>query len=553
MNGIFSIHDHYSKGGTVSNNPVSEPHHALPGDQILYHVMDGIVIIDEITIRARHLLSGCLEIKSNIIYGVNSKGGRYYLFRPTDPRYPPFIVLSKVKPTDYHSNIYIVITFLEWTAKYPRGNCEFIIGEIGIHSNEIINRLYRHSLGTHHRSSIKTALLKQELKSPNEIGIRRTILDQNIISIDPPGCRDIDDALHCEIHADHYLLGIHIADVDHWVPINSKLDALARERMTSIYTDTDTFHMLPLELATNHCSLLEGQERCALSLLIKMDFNGELLSYEFVPTLIKVHSNMSYDTADTLLNTTLAPLHKIISQCKSGYTPTTTGSHFLVEKAMILANTLCAQTLLKRYGAGILRTHYCTGASFDGSYEPELIQHMNARLNQAAQYHHVNSTDQVHHEGLNLTHYTHFTSPIRRYIDIINHRLLKGALITDLSQICDHANTINKQVRRFNRDLDYLKVVDTLNGPVTTEAYITEISLYSLKIFIPKYHLTQRIKIHDQELSHLYSFDYTDQCLKIHQDSTTVEYHLYSKIMVQMVAIPKQNSYGKKLRISIGM
>lgn len=562
MNGIISIHDIYAKGGTINTDVVLDLNHALPGDKVLYHVTDGIAVIDSITKRARHLVSGILEIKSNIIYGVSSKGGRYYLFRPTDGKYPPFIVLSKVKPTDYHSHIYVVITFLEWTTKYPRGNCEFIIGEIGIHSNEITNRLYRHGLGGHHRSSVKTNLIKQDLKLSKDPGSRRPFLNHHIISIDPPGCRDIDDALHVEVHEDHYLLGIHIADVDHYVPLDSHLDKLAFERMTSIYTDEKTFHMLPLELATDRCSLLEGKERYAMSLLLKIDFNGQLQSYEFVPTVIKVHTNMSYETADSLLTTTLAPLYNLITLYQSGYTPTTSGAHFLVEKAMILANTLCAQALLSRYGSAILRTHYNSGHSFEGTYEPELIKYMNICLNQAAQYHHAHTTDMVHHEGLKLTHYTHFTSPIRRYIDIVNHRLLKGIINIDVAknyfqQICDHANTINKQVRRFNRDIDYLNVVHILDQEttyITTEAYIIEISSnYSLKIYIPKYQLTQRIKLCDQELRHLYSFDHQHDTVTIQDNDHHIEYKLYSKIIIQMLAIPKQDAYGKKLRITTGL
>jgi exoribonuclease R len=183
---------------------------------------------------------------------------------------------------------------------------------------------------------------------------------------------------------------------------------------------------------------------------------------------------------------------------------------------------------------------------------------MNTRLNQAAQYRYVKTTDpidEVQHAGLKLNHYTHFTSPIRRYIDLINHRLLKGIIMDDLKNICDHANTINRQVRRFNRDVDYLKVVELLDSTpdITTEAYIIEIVKQSLKIFIPKYHLTQRIKVLDRELSHLYVFEHDDTTLKIQHDTTTVEYKLYSKILVQMVAIPKHNSYGKKLRINLEM
>ena len=84
----------YSEGGTIRNLPIQSLQTALLGDLVRY-TNNGIIQIESIVSRQRHLISGILEIKSNTIYGLGKKGGRYYLFTPSDPRYPNFVVLSE--------------------------------------------------------------------------------------------------------------------------------------------------------------------------------------------------------------------------------------------------------------------------------------------------------------------------------------------------------------------------------------------------------------------------------------------------------------------------
>src|SRR5207253_4486329 len=123
-------------------------------------------------------------------------------------------------------------------------------------------------------TSIKSQPIKDELKALTKkhekispMG-RLDLCDKEIFSIDPPGCRDVDDALHIEKKDKTSVIGIHIADVSEWVTPDSAIDLYARQRMTSVYLPKKTHHMLPPELSENYCSLIKNQKRYTLSLLL---------------------------------------------------------------------------------------------------------------------------------------------------------------------------------------------------------------------------------------------------------------------------------------------
>ena len=544
----------YSEGGTIENLPIQSLQTALSGDLVRY-TNNGIIQIESIVSRQRHLISGILEIKSNTIYGMGKKGGRYYLFTPSDPRYPNFVVLSRVDIQLYQTNIYAVISFLQWTGKHPQGNCEFILGAVGDYQAELRNRLYRYNLGAHdpQRNSLKKKELIAELSFKDEtlleeITKRRDFTDRKIISIDPLGCTDVDDALHYEEHSDYSILGVHIADVSYWVSPNSQIDLLAQQRITSIYTSETTLHMLPSDLSENRCSLLQNKKRLALSLLITFDPIGTITHYEFVPSVIQNKAQITYEQADILLQNGEVTLVNLAHLLK------VTNSHELVEKAMILANNLCAKFLITKYGKGILRTHTDSNEKFKGPVTDEvLLKYLHTKYQNAAQYIFCSDPSKNYsHHGLQTEWYTHFTSPIRRYIDIINHRMLKDILTDDYEKVVVQANTCNKQVKRFNRDLHYFDVVKSITNEVVTNAYIVEIlnrEDIAVKIYIPEYQLTEVLVLCHRKLGHLLEVSITEQGCTLLTEHSVYDYNLYTKLQVHLVPIPKHQIYSRKLRI----
>jgi exoribonuclease R len=548
-------------------------------------------------------LSGILEIKSNTTYSIGGgkKDGRYYLFRPSDPVYPSFIVFSRIDRIKYRNNVYAIVKFLSWDQtkdKYPRGSCESIIGEIGQFENEVANRLHMRGLARQDLKNtiIAGAIQSIESKLSEEYSRRLNLTSKMIVSIDPPGCRDVDDALHVEQIDDTYILGIHIADVSHWVPVDSIFDHYARKRMTSIYGSQGTLHMLPTELSENWCSLLKGQLRLALSLILTIDSTGQIISSHWLPTTIRNKAQITYDKADDLIrkgDPNLSQLYKVIQlitkssqevikssqegtkssqeviKSSQGVTgDSMSPAHFIVEKAMILANTMCASYLIKKYGKCLLRTHteadytlFSQRSKFLDQKDPMIVNYVDSRSQNAAkyQYHSLDSKESHRHFGLDAEFYTHFTSPIRRYIDLVNHRLIKSIEVEDnQTSLAEVANLSNQKVKRFNKDVAYLHVVETLVDETIAEAYIIGIDTRELfnpariKIYIPHYQLTQTLLVCHDRLAHLYQVVISPESLKIINRDTNeqiIDYQIYSKITIIMTAIPRKDQFRKKLRI----
>jgi exoribonuclease R len=551
-------------------------------------------------------ISGVLKIKSNTVYGIGKSGGQYYLFCPTDCKYPNFTVLSRAKANEHTNHLYIVAKFQEWlpASKHPRGCCEEVIGEIGQMDNEIQARLYHHHLAV---PSGKKAI-KDEMTQIAQINMVELIKDRvdfrqtHIFSIDPPGCKDVDDALHITETEIGFTIGIHIADVSAFVKPGSQLDNYAKQRMTSLYLPNGTKHMLPSEISEGKCSLLEGQDRLALSLILQVDAEGEITKWDFLPSVIKNHRQLTYEQAENYLanpdanqySRKLATLHGLLNKINHGgryYTSsgetigdTTPNAHYVVETCMVLANILCAKNLITIYGNCILRHHEVGNQEYletsmslldsQGQSENQVLKHyLKMRSQVSAQYHsfHYLKNHQLAtgHFGLKAEHYTHFTSPIRRYVDLINHRLLKGetADLDQLDQLCVQMNLIHLRAKRLYRDLAYLALINrlTLVGgdtdlsaeDVTAKAMIVQIvrgqPSLKVKLYLPEYKVTLSHVICHHKVSHLYEITAkNDGEIQLYNKETeeAINYQMFRPMTVKLTPILNSEIFTKKMRLS---
>jgi len=596
---------------------------ALPGDYVCFTINDNQIdneiikkiedeghqdqIICNATIksiikRAQHnLISGVLYIKSSTIYGIGKNGGKFYLFRPSDPKYPHFIVLSKINPSHYKKNIYATIKFISWnsTDKHPRGSCEQIIGEIGQIENEIDHRIYANQLVF---PSIKKSTIKNEMDKLNKIinseylsSNRFDLSDKYVFSIDPPGCLDVDDALHIEKNEGYYSVGIHIADVSEWVQMDSPFDIYARQRMTSIYLPQKTHHMLPIELSENACSLIENQKRLTLSLLLDIDNDGKIIKYKFVPAIIQNRKQMTYENAENLiqkgdihLNELLSVVKKIISQQQyhqshsdQSNETNAPNAHLIVETFMIIANILCAEYLVKKYGDCILRVHEEMNYMYFNEHlsylneniltnKSDLENYLKLKSYSAAQYRTLKSLNekgqQAKHFGLKTQYYTHFTSPIRRYIDLLNHRLIKNdnaPILDSFNEISELSNNIGKRTKKLYKDICYLTITNQLEecnkSQIISKGFIVDIidntPSVKIKVYLPEYKLTKMVTLCHYKITHLYDIDKSNKILKIIEKETGKEFKcsLYSEIIVLIIPILNSETFNKKLRLNIAM
>ncbi len=339
---------------------------------------------------------------------------------------------------------------------------------------------------------------------------RRDIRDLVIASIDPARTEDLDDALSIEqVEPGVYEVGVHIADVCPFVPQGSPIDLEAQKRGFTTYLLKGEIPVLPKALANEICSLHGGQDSLAMSCFIRLDAEARVLGYRLERTLMHNHHRLNYREAQRILDTPLdapdahvtAPrLHalnglavKLRARRKAGGSldlnlepDPETPSHQLIEEFMLLANECVARFLIEHHPSQLClyRTHphvpdvnwgplqqvaehlRCPvrvkdQASMQRALEAlagtpafEVFRFHVGQLLEKATYH----FEQLGHGALAKLHYAHFTSPIRRYSDLIVHRLIEDALYADerggsssytreqLIPIQDHLNAMEIRV-----------------------------------------------------------------------------------------------------------
>ena len=268
--------------------------------------------------------------------------------------------------------------------------------------------------------------------TPNRIDFE----SDNIISVDPPNCVDIDDAISCKIFENHIEIAIHIADPSSYISRDSELGKELYNRIESLYID-DVQNMIPEDLSITHISLIEQKKSRAYSCIINIfctDINkisehirNKNYDYKFVKTHIKVNKNLSYD--DFEKNIYVNKYYKIIYDIgkeiligfkleKFEY-----DSHKMIEAYMLFCNHLAGISGL----TNIKRINTIKEIkNVDAMCDKKLQELYNNCLQNSAKYvisNDINNNKTDMHAGLGLV-YTHFTSPMRRYVDYLNHIIM---------------------------------------------------------------------------------------------------------------------------------
>ncbi len=307
---------------------------------------------------------------------------------------------------------------------------------------------------------------------------------KTVVTIDPVSSRDYDDAVSLERRGKGWLLGVHIADVSHYVHQGSALDKEAHKRGTSVYLPTRVIPMLPEKLSNDLCSLREGVDRLAMSVLIHYDAKGKLLETTFARSVIRSDRRLSYERASRVMDKTvkekggvgelllnMARLAKILKRGRPSLDvpreeielvfngqgdvvdirPTSQdAAHGVIEEFMLAANREVARLLLRQGRPALFRHHpepadmsgvwdalkqlgvasgkerslpRAVGRAVAAGYGPAVSGAM-LRCMPPARY----TTQDATHFNLGFEAYTHFTSPIRRYADLSVHRILHGML-----------------------------------------------------------------------------------------------------------------------------
>jgi exoribonuclease R len=417
-------------------------------------------------------LVGLIDLQDKTIYGFTSNKSPIYIFYPFDPSFPPFKVGCAEK--DRSKNRIAIIRFLEWQpqSKLPRGSIQRILGPAGDFTVE--TQALIHLASPFYSNKIQLNIPdKSEESDKSDKTVKRQIIDHTwyTVNIDPPNCKDIDDVISLkQINDDLWHLVISIADVDELIQSNTINDDYAQTTTQTIYLNGNAARpMLPYQFSEGYCSLIPNQEKSAVSLFCKwIPSLSKLIIGDFQQTQLINKQSFTYESIYTCTQDEFPTdiLRNIITAINLH---AVSDSHKWIEELMILYNKEAAKIIQKK-GYGILRAH--------NGYKRDILQQLhtnlstNPELNTIVQKIALNSANYIPiqpNTNMNETQvtkekYTHFmmsnelychaTSPIRRYCDLFNQRILKGSIIpTNIEEITEHLNERTKIIKKVDRDI----------------------------------------------------------------------------------------------------
>ena len=533
--------------------------HAMHGDKVKISLtakrkgrkVEGEVI--EIIQRAKETFVGTLRVEKN------------YAFLLTEDRtlandiFVPRDMLKGGKDGDK-----AVVKVTKWPedAKNPIGKVVDILGQAGDNTTEMHAILAEFGLPYVYPKNVEAAADQiSDIITPEDYAEREDFRDITTFTIDPKDAKDFDDALSIRpIKPGLWEVGVHIADVTHYVKEGSCIDKEAEKRATSVYLVDRTIPMLPERLCNLLCSLRPNEEKLAYSAIFEMNDKAEVKKSRIVKTVIKSDRRFTYEEAQAVIETgegeykdeilKLNELAQILRQNRmasgavdfdrvevrfeidekgkplSVYFKESKEANKLIEEFMLLANRTVAERIGKvgkdakakvfpyrihdlpdpdkldnlnwfvnRFGYKIRTSGSKTEVSkslnkllkeVHGKKEQNLIEMVSLKAMQKAKY----STHNIGHYGLAFDYYTHFTSPIRRFPDMMVHRLLarylaggRSAQEAKYEDLCDHSSNMEQIAANAERASIKYKQVEFMGERMGQEfdgtiSGVTEWGLY---------------------------------------------------------------------------
>lgn len=543
--------------------------------------------------------------------------GRRALFAPTDRLIPAVRINTRQAAVLEGNRIVVAIDSWPADSKHPLGHYVRTIGKIGDPEVEAEVVLVEHQIPY---QPFQKAVL-DEMPSlpwtvpPAELARRRDLRGLNVCSIDPPGCTDIDDALHVRpLSNGNFEVGIHIADVSHFVRPGSACDAEAARRGTTVYLANRRIDMVPPVLSGNICSLRSGVERLAFSTLLELTPEADVSSVNFCKSVIKSKHSFMYSEAQAVIDDVddksetaegLRVLNRLAKRLKrrrlergalmlaspevrfniESETADPVGleakaaldTNSLVEEFMLLANVTTATETYKHFPeCAMLRRHpappgsnfeplikaaSAAGVKLDCSSSKKLAVSLDSsgdagfllrilatRCMLPAEYFASGTVAQAEfkHYGLAATLYTHFTSPIRRYSDIIVHRLLAAVIGADSTypdlvskskaeSISTVLNVRHACAQRASRaSTEVMQCVYLRGKTVDVQAFVMGVKQNGVRVLVPAYGLEGFVRIDDAV--------YDADALTISRAS--VQLKMFQPILVQISTVDSTTGVG---------
>jgi ribonuclease R len=543
---------------------------------------------------------------------------------PFDKRLTMDIVIPRQEARGAEPGQMVTVEVTRWPtpSRGPAGRVVEVLGDIndpGV-DTEIILRKYGIPDDHGAEAVAEARRIGQNVRQKDMAG-RTDFRDRTVVTIDGEHARDFDDAISIErLKNGHYWLGVHIADVAHYVQEGSALDTEAYERGTSVYFPERAVHMFPEDLATGLCSLRPDVDRLVQSCLMEVNGRGDVVRYEIHDGIIRSNARMTYTAVNQILTDrdpavveqyrALVPQFELMRELfeilngrrhrrgsvdfdlpeadvildDDGFIRDITAAernvaHRLIEEFMLLANETVAHHLESHHMPALYRIHeppdplkvlqfeefvsafgFTLGASEGGGVKPahfqKLVEKMRGnpaerpiamlmlRTMQKARYDAMN----VGHFGLAAPTYTHFTSPIRRYPDLVVHRVLrelrqtkvtderKSELDEELPEIGRHTSEMERRAADAEREILQWKKVRFMADKVgdVYEGYITGVAPFGMFVELVDHYVEGLV--HVSTMADDY-YRYREQQHVLFGENTKKTYRLGDRVTVQIVRV----------------
>jgi ribonuclease R len=542
---------------------------------------------------------------------------------PFDRRMIADVHIPRGEARDADPGDMVTVEVMQWptATRGPIGRIVEVLGDIDAPGVDTEIILRKHGIpDAHSDDAVKEARRLGTDVRDRDLKGRTDFRDRVVLTIDGEDARDFDDAISiARLPNGHTLLGVHVADVAHYVVEGSTLDSEAYERATSVYFPERAIHMFPEELSTGLCSLRPQVDRLVQSCVMEISTRGDVVAYEMHDGIIRSAARMTYTAVNAILTdrdeatmaeyASLVPVFQLMRELfetlnarrrrrgsidfdlpepkiildDEGLVEDIIAhernvAHRIIEEFMLLANETVARHLETSRMPALYRIHeppdplkvidfdefiaslgYSLAAPsgglkpahfqklverIRGTPEERPIAFLMLRTMQKARYDPINAG----HFGLAAETYTHFTSPIRRYPDLVVHRLLREQRHTrvsadrreelddELPDVGRHTSEMERRATEAERELIQWKKVRFMADKVgdTFEGYVTGVTSFGLFVELIEHYVEGLV--HVSTMADDY-YRYSEQAHTLFGENTRKVYRLGDKVAVQVIKV----------------
>ncbi|XP_068123948.1 exosome complex exonuclease RRP44 [Hyperolius riggenbachi] len=557
-----------------------------------------------------------------------------HLFTPADRRIPRIRIETRQASTLEGQRIIVAIDGWPRSSRYPNGHFVKNLGSAGDKETETEVLLLEHDVPHQPFSQAVLSFLPKMpwAITPEDMKHRIDLRHLYVCSVDPPGCTDIDDALHCrELDNGNLEVGVHIADVSHFIRPGNALDQESANRGTTVYLCDKRIDMVPDLLSSNLCSLRSKVDRLSFSCIWELDHDAKIINTKYTKSVINSKASLTYAEAQMRIDSPdmndeitkslrlLNKLAKILKKRRIDNGALTLSSpevrfhidsethdpidlqtkelketNSMVEEFMLLANVSVAEKIYEEFSEhALLRKHpapppgnydilvkaassknieiktdsaKALADSLDKAECPEfpymntLLRILATRCMMQAVYFCSGMDSDFHHYGLASPIYTHFTSPIRRYADVIVHRLLAVAVgadstypdLTDkqkVSEICKNINYRHKMAQYSQRAsvAFHTQLFFKTKGIMNEEGFILFVRKNAIVVLIPKFGLEGTVFFEEKDRVKP-KLVYNDEIPSLTVENTA--FYMFDKVKVR-ISLDASNIQHQKIRMAL--